>query len=83
MFSIQLGEITEDGTWERVLALSDSVTGSYLKDNGYVFIEPPWNVPNAQQWSPTKFYSVPEPTTFLLLLLGFGILALRRKNGNR
>ena len=36
----------------------------------------------ATPWSP-NFYSVPEPTTFLLLLLGFGILALRRNNGNR
>lgn len=40
------------------------------------------NTPSATPWTPMVFHTVPEPTTFLLLLLGFGILALRRKNGN-
>jgi len=79
MFSIQLGEITEEGAWGRVLALSDPVTGSYLKDNGSVFIDPPWNVPNAQQWSPTIFHTIPEPSSGLLLLFGLAPLLLARK----
>ena len=41
--------------------------------------------PPVTDWMPLNFHTIPEPTTFLLLLLllGFGILALRRKNGNR
>lgn len=38
--------------------------------------------PPVTDWMPLNFHTIPEPATFLLLLLGFGILALRRKNGN-
>ena len=83
LFQMQVGNYDGDYNFIPLLySLGETVDGKYWYDSGSL-------LPQYGEWTPTKFYTinpvvpVPEPTTFLLLLLGFGILALRRKNGNR
>lgn len=83
-FQIQLVDANDN-----VLAWSDFVTGNWLmgKDGNPQYhtyetgsLDPPEYVP----WAPTVFYtytpSIPEPSTTLLMLIGVGLLGLRRYN---
>ena len=82
LFQMQVGNYDGNDNFIPLLySLGGIVDGKYWYDSGSMY-------PQYGEWTPTKFYTInpvvpiPEPTTFLLLLLGFGILALRRKNGN-
>lgn len=75
-FMIEIGNYSGDGAWI-VLAASESSTLGELKRDGYVFAE----VPEIQQhveWTGGA-YAVPEPSSGLLILIGAGLLALRRR----
>lgn len=87
-FAIELGlnHWIDDGTEEgridfELLAITNPHTYEQIEQ----FIHPQGSIspPSLLSWNPTYYHTIPEPTTFLLLLLGFGILALRRNNGNR
>ena len=38
------------------------------------------NVPAKMQWTPVNFYTVPEPSSGIMLVFGIAILLLRRNN---
>ena len=87
LFTMQLGYNSYDASindyvWETVAESYPEVTYKYLRDN-YMYGVSTIDPYSMNSWTPTEFHTIPEPTTFLLLLLGFGILALRRNNGNR
>ena len=82
LFQIQLGELTWNEAlnvfdWS-TLAESDPVAKSMLSD--HIFEGPAWNTPANSQWIPTDFHTIPEPNSGLLILVGFGILCLKRKS---
>lgn len=76
LFTMELGFYDDaSGDW-LVMAISDSVTGSYLLEkfvstDGLI-------VPGHLDWEPQAF-NVPEPSSGLLVLLGGALMALRRK----
>lgn len=78
---VELGELSYDDVFDIVgwetIAVSDTKFGSELR--GMIF---PGGVsePADFQWIPTRFHTVPEPSTFLLCLLGAALLMLRRKH---
>ncbi len=74
-FMIELGNYDSNGKWI-ILAVSQRETLSTLKSNGYVFSQE-MDMQSMAPWKST--YSVPEPTSGLLLLIGAGLLALRRR----
>ena len=80
-FLVELGELSYDDVFDIVgwetIAVSDTKFGSELR--GMIF---PGGVsePADFQWIPTRFHTVPEPSTFLLCLLGAALLMLRRKH---
>lgn len=84
LFSIELGRMDWDddtymsGKFE-VLAESDKYTYEMVKDHMYPLsdLNPP-----VTDWMPMNYYSVPEPSSSLLLLVGIGLLALRRGHGD-
>ena len=87
LFQVQI--LQDSSGEENLICFSDFARGADL-DYEHIYTEGTLDPPIEIPWTPMKFYTispvvpspVPEPTTFLLLLLGFGILALRRKNGN-
>ena len=74
-FMIELGNYDSNGNWI-ILAASQSATLSTLKSQGYVFSSE-IDMQSTTPWKST--YSVPEPTSGLLLLIGAGLLTLRRR----
>lgn len=74
-FMIELGNYDTNGKWI-ILAVSQSETLSTLKSRGYVFAAET-SMQSTDAWKST--YSVPEPTSGLLLLIGAGLLTLRRR----
>ena len=71
-FAIELGTMVE-GTWT-ILALSDALTFTQLEN----FIQYDSMMVPAEIWAPHS-YSVPEPSSGLLVVVGVALLALRRK----
>ncbi len=85
LFQVQLGTLTYDDVLDVVnwitLAETDPVAKATLTQHLYErgTIQPP----GYSQWTPTEFYthsSVPEPSSALLCIIGFGILLLKRKS---
>ena len=80
-FLIELGNYDyNSGSWT-VLAVSDTVSYTTLKDVKYNIAE--WSdnehpTPTGGAWAP-KNYTVPEPTGGLLFVIGGALLALRRR----
>ncbi len=80
-FIIELGNYDYGtGTWT-ALAVSDTLSYTTLKDVTHNIAE--WSVdqhptPSGGAWAPTA-YTVPEPTSGLLLIVGGALLALRRR----
>ena len=77
-FMIELGYYSKDKGWI-ILAASESSTLDGLKtggQNSHVFDEQ-IEMQSALAWKPT--FAVPEPTSGLLLLIGAGLLTLRRR----
>lgn len=77
-FMIELGYYSKDKGWI-ILAASESSTLEGLKtggQNSHVFAEQ-LEMQSSLAWKPT--FAVPEPTSGLLLLIGAGLLTLRRR----
>ena len=86
-FIIELGnyrydEATDSDNW-LTIATSASQSYSSLLNKGYVHTIGSIAPSNLGVWNPHDFYAIPEPSSSLLILMGIGLLALRRKNGNR
>lgn len=80
MFYIELGnyEMTENGPiWTQTVATGQSRSYNWLVGNGS--IGTPGDFSNVYEPWNGMTYSVPEPTSGLLALIGFAALALRRK----
>ena len=75
-FMIEIGNYSNDGNWI-VLAISESATLGELKSQGYVLASA-LDMQQDIEWT-GGHYSIPEPTSGLLILVGGALLALRRK----
>lgn len=79
-FMVELGLLTYDDVldvvgWETI-ANSDTVFASQVRDaifNGGI------NTPANSQWTPFNFHMTPEPSALHLILVGTGLLMLKRK----
>ena len=80
-FTVELGNITDDGnggwSWTTV-AQSATETYSSLASKGYIHPTFDINPSPMAVWNPASF-AVPEPSSGLLVTIGFALLALRRK----
>ena len=74
-FLVELGHMDESGNWT-VMAVSEEATFDALVKGGWTTSDPQ-NYPNMTPWQPT--YTVPEPSSGLLLLVGGALLSLRRR----
>ena len=77
-FAIELGNYN-DGTWT-TLATSGSLNYTSLQSAGYTYMPSSGDLALATltAWAPMA-YSVPEPSSGLLMLLGASLLALKRR----
>lgn len=75
-FAIELGNWSDDGTW-LILAVSQSSTLEELRSKEYVFSSAT-DMQGHLPWTGGA-YVVPEPSSGLLLLVGAGLLSLRRR----
>ena len=77
-FAIELGNYN-NGTWT-TLATSGSLDYTSLQNSGYTYMPSAGDLALATltAWAPPA-YPVPEPSSGLLMLLGAGLLALRRR----
>ena len=75
-FIVELGNIDSSDNWTTV-ATSAAATYSSLAD--YIHQTFDMNPSSMAVWTPTSFEAVPEPSSGLLVMIGFAILALRRK----
>ena len=75
-FIVELGNIDSSDNWTTV-ATSAAATYSSLAD--YIHQTFDMNPSSMAVWTPTSFEAVPEPSSGLLVTIGFAILALRRK----
>ncbi len=75
-FIVELGNIDSSDNWTTV-ATSAAATYSSLAD--YIHQTFDMNPSSMAVWTPTRFDAVPEPSSGLLVAIGFAILALRRK----
>ena len=75
-FAIELGNYN-NGTWT-TLATSGSLDYTSLKNSGYTYSAGDLALATLTAWAPPA-YSVPEPSSGLLMLLGASLLALKRR----
>ena len=77
-FAIELGNY-KNGTWT-TLATSGSLDYTSLQNSGYTYMPSAGDLALATltAWAPPA-YSVPEPSSGLLMLLGASLLALKRR----
>ena len=75
-FAIELGNYN-NGTWT-TLATSGSLDYTSLRNSGYTYSAGDLALATLTAWAPTA-YSVPEPSSGLLMLLGASLLALKRR----
>lgn len=84
-FVVELGNISWDessqtASWVETIADSGTALGySDLVTAGYIHESFDLNPPAGQIWTQVQFNEVPEPSSGLLLLIGGGLLALRRR----
>ena len=82
-FMIELGNYSYDASSDAeswvTTAHSASLSYSSLIDKGYIYHTFDLNPPTTGIWNPHDFYAVPEPNSWLLMLVGTGFLLLRRK----
>lgn len=77
-FIVELGNIDAQDNWTTV-AQSAAATYSSLAD--YIHQTFDINPGQIAVWTPTEFTVVPEPSSGLMMVVGFAILTLRRKGG--
>jgi hypothetical protein len=86
LFIMELGynsydAVTDDYVWQTIAEAFPPETYSYLRDK-YMYGQSTLGPGNTDSWTPTEFYTsppVPEPSSFLLSLIGCSFLLLRRK----
>ena len=83
-FCVEIGNVTWDessgtASWVETLAKSDSVSYTWLYEENHIGAAFDLNPQQVAVWTPTAFNEVPEPSSGLLLLVGGGLLALRRR----
>lgn len=82
-FAIELGN-WENGKWTTLattgtISYNDLTVQSAAEGGTYILTaDQGYNLPNFTAWSPES-YNVPEPSSGLLVLIGAGLLALRRR----
>ena len=75
-FIVELGNIDSSDNWTTV---ATSAAATYLSLGDYIHETFDINPGQVAVWAPNQFTAVPEPSSGLLALMGFAILALRRK----
>ena len=85
LFQMELGHNTwsdsdSDYVWT-TLATTESVEYKNLVDE-YTYERFSIAPPTTSSWMPTEFHTIPEPSSSFLLLMGIGLLALRRGHGD-
>lgn len=75
-FIVELGNIDSDDNWTTV---ATSAAASYSSLGTYIHEKFDVAPSSLAAWTPTQFTIAPEPSSGLLALMGFAILALRRK----
>lgn len=78
-FSVELGNIA-NGEWVKTLVSSAPVSYNWLKSEKHIGSWDDINADLTNPWKPSS-YSVPEPSSGLLMLIGGALLALRRRKG--
>lgn len=82
-FMIEIGNYSYDASSDTeswvTTAQSASLSYASLVDKGYIYHTFDINPPTTGIWNPHDFYAVPEPKSWLLMLVGTGFLLLRRK----
>ena len=77
-FVIELGNYI-DGSWARTSMESEAVSYTELKGDLHIVAWDGQSPKYGSAWSPSSYSVVPEPSGGLLSVLGFAVLALRRK----
>ena len=75
-FIVELGNIDSSDNWTTV---ATSAATAYSDLGAYIHQTFDINPSSMAVWTPTSFTAVPEPSSGLLVTIGFAILALRRK----
>ena len=75
-FTVELGNIDSSDNWTTV---ATSAAATYSSLGTYIHESFDINPSAMAVWTPNQFTAVPEPSSGLLALMGFAILALRRK----
>ena len=75
-FIVELGNIDSSDNWTTV---ATSAAATYSSLGAYIHEKFDINPSSLAAWTPTQFTIAPEPSSGLLALMGFAILALRRK----
>ncbi len=75
-FVVELGNIDANDNWTTV---ATSAAATYSSLGTYIHEKFDINPSSLAAWTPTEFTIAPEPSSGLLALMGFAILALRRK----
>lgn len=75
-FIVELGNIDSDDNWTTV---ATSAAATYSSLGTYIHEKFDVSPSSLAAWTPTQFTIAPEPSSGLLALMGFAILALRRK----
>ena len=75
-FIVELGNIDSSDNWTTV---ATSAAATYSSLGNYIHETFDINPGQIAVWAPSQFTAVPEPSSGLLALMGFAILALRRK----
>lgn len=75
-FIVELGNIDSDNNWTTV---ATSAAATYPSLGTYMHEKFDVAPSSLAAWTPTQFTIAPEPSSGLLALMGFAILALRRK----
>ena len=75
-FIVELGNIDSSDNWTTV---ATSAAATYSELAAYIHQTFDMNPSSMAVWTPTSFEAVPEPSSGLLVTIGFAILALRRK----
>ena len=77
-FIIELGNVSWDGNEASWVTVAESQSATYSDISHYIHTSFDPNPTVGAAWAPTT-YNVPEPSGGLLLLVGGGLLALRRR----
>lgn len=80
-FIVELGNVvwdesTQTASWTTV---AESAATAYSSLSGFIHETFDLNPNPAAVWTPTSFAAVPEPSSGLLVAIGFALIALRRK----